>query len=238
MLFDCPSCGYPAYKGFVLCPVCGALLELGAQGFVHKGWMCFACGHENNNAKDTSCPDCNRRYAIECPECGEENAPKSAFCAHCRYDLNADRQRERDSHDKSARKPIEPPRVGVSIALLAVGIAIAVWAAFWAPQRLFSELVIVAVAMVFGALFALATHLPFLAKKPKKLGNYQEVYSSLNPFLAEHVRTILDIEGIEAFIYNKHSVHLAPFDPKGARVMVPKTKVADAESILKDFGLV
>ncbi|HDH97246.1 MAG TPA: DUF2007 domain-containing protein, partial [Proteobacteria bacterium] len=128
--------------------------------------------------------------------------------------------------------------VGISLVILVAGIGLAAAAIAWAPERLFAELVMVASALVFGAIFALATHLPFLSKKPKRLGKYQEVYSSLNPLLAEHVRTILDMEGIEAFIYNKHSVHLAPFDPKGARVMVPKTKVASAESILRDFGLI
>ena len=238
MLYDCPSCGYPAEKGYVLCPVCGALLELGAQGFRQRGWMCFACGHENESSKDRSCPACGKAYLMECPSCGEEIEPKSSFCPRCGYDLNAHRQSERDAHERGMRKPIEPPGVGISLVILVAGIGLAAAAIAWAPERLFAELVMVASALVFGAIFALATHLPFLSKKPKRLGKYQEVYSSLNPLLAEHVRTILDMEGIEAFIYNKHSVHLAPFDPKGARVMVPKTKVASAESILRDFGLI
>ena len=237
MIYDCPACSYPLERSFVLCPMCGAALELGPQGFVQRGWMCFACGRENPNSRDRACLSCGERYSIECPNCGAEAEPKSSFCPECGFDFGADRQRARDAYERGAREPIRPPSIGVSLAILLAGLALAAAAVFVAPERLFAELLAIASAVVFAALFAIATHLPFLSRKPKRLGRYQEVYSSLNPMLAEHVRAILELEGIEAFIYNRYGVALAPFDPKGARVMVPKDKVDAAEGILKDFGL-
>ena len=238
MLYDCPNCKYPIEKGFVLCPTCGALLELGPQGFLQKGVLCFDCGHENERIGDVSCPNCGKKYSIECPNCKNETDPKGSFCNSCGYDLNSDRQKSREIHEKSLKKPINPPNIKVSLMVLLIGIAVALVAIFWSPKQIFSGLFLIASAIVFGALFAIATHLPFLSKKPKRIGKYQEIYSSYNPFLAEHVRAILEHEGVEAFIYNRYSVALAPFDPKGARVLVPKVKIEESERILKDFGLI
>lgn len=238
MFYDCPNCKYAAEKSFVLCPICGALLELDPQGFLQKGILCFDCGHENERADETYCPKCGKKYSIECPNCKKETDPKGAFCNSCGYDLNLDRQKAREIFERGAKKPIAPPSVRTSLVILAIGIIAAVVAIFWAPKNLFREFFLIASAIVFGALFALATHIPLFFKKPKRLGKYQEVYSSPNPFLAEHVRAILEHEGVEAFIYNRYSVALAPFDPKGARVLVPKIMVEQAEQILKDFGLV
>lgn len=238
MIYECPNCKYPLEKGIVLCPMCGALLELGAQGFLQKGILCFACGYENERSGEIYCPNCGKKYSIECPNCKKETDLKSAFCSNCGYDLNLDRQKAKDVFEQSSKKPIAPPSIRVSLVILTIGVIVAISAIFLAPKSLGHQLSLLAFAIVFGALFALAMHLPFFSKKPKRVGKYQEVYSSINPFLAEHVRTILEHEGIEAFIYNRYSVALAPFDPKGARVLVPKIKVEQAERILKDFGLI
>ncbi len=241
---NCPSCGALVTGKSSLCALCGAIYQIEKSKVAQIGQTCFLCGHQTEIVGDR-CPLCNAIYMVECPSCDFEYETGLRECPACGYDTAKESEKpveQRGGEQKvfSMKSFYILRRVAVVIALMA-GIFYLFEKIDWhGPTGFLGFILIFAVlsVVIVYVIYAPGAGPPYREKKKrsKGQGRFTMVYRTLDLPRAEHLRSLLNSEGVPAFIYNQHATTLDPFDIfTGIRIMVPKERLKETENIMKAF---
>jgi len=240
---NCPVCGevLPASRRF--CERCGALFTAETMSAKAVGMVCFGCGHQASKVADR-CPECAKPYTIECDACGAEAAPGVRFCPECRHDL----ERARFERGERLRRAMESPEGGsrllmayLAFALLSV---LVVFLAFvtvgreHAIERFGPQWALILAFLIVLSAVLLSFFIRGKGKRPRprRKGNLVEVYRTFNLPHAEHLCALLNSEGIQTFLHNRHVTTLTPFSLRGIEVMVEWDKLGECVEVMNAFG--